>query len=161
MTLYLHCKNWWVTLTRHGFSELHLLLIAWDSTKSWLRQEVTRSWIGLSLICFLFCLLFYSAILENFPYYSPQHTNYSPIILIDSPHLLVHNENSHLHKAVLWLPCWCDIIIYCMVWNQVTTIYTTVSSLKGYLNRVHFSSSKEACHPDQLPLLKSHLIILK
>ena len=25
------------------------------------------------IICFLFCLLFYSAILENFPYYSPQH----------------------------------------------------------------------------------------
>ena len=56
--------------------------------------------VGLSLICFLFFLLFYSAILENFPYYSPQHTNYS-IILISSPHLLVHNENSHVHKAVL------------------------------------------------------------
>ena len=56
--------------------------------------------LGLNLMCFLFCLLFYSAILENFPYYSPQHANCSPIILISNPHLLVHNENSHIHKAV-------------------------------------------------------------
>ena len=40
-----HCKNWWVMLTKHGLSELHLLLITWDSTQSRLRQEVTRSWI--------------------------------------------------------------------------------------------------------------------
>ena len=45
--------------------------------------------LGLSLICFLFYLLFYSAILEIFPYYSPQYANYSPIILISNPHLLV------------------------------------------------------------------------
>ena len=44
---------------------------------------------------FLFCLLFYFAILENFPYYSRQHANYSPIILINNAHLLVCNENSH------------------------------------------------------------------
>ena len=31
--------------------------------------------IGLSVICFLFCLLFYSAVLENFPCYSPQHAS--------------------------------------------------------------------------------------
>ena len=29
------------------------------------------------------------------------------------------------------------------------------------MNRVHFSSSKEGSHPEQLQLLKSHLIILK
>ena len=46
-------------------------------------------YIGLSLICFLFCLLFYSAILENFPYYSPQYANYSPIILISNPHYIM------------------------------------------------------------------------
>ena len=40
----------------------------------------------------LFCLLFYSPILENFPYYSPQHANYSLIILISNPYLLVRNE---------------------------------------------------------------------
>ena len=33
--------------------------------------------LGLSLICFLFCLLFYSAILKNLPYYSPQCIDYS------------------------------------------------------------------------------------
>ena len=58
--------------------------------------------VGLILICFLFCSL-YSAIPENFPYYSPQHVNYSPIILMQyvrNPHLLVRNENSHIHKAV-------------------------------------------------------------
>ena len=35
------------------------------------------SMIGLSLICFLFCLLFYSVILKNLPCYSAQRTNYS------------------------------------------------------------------------------------
>ena len=30
-----------------------------------------------------------------------------------------------------------------------------------YMNRVQFSSSKEGGHPEQLQLLKSHLIILK
>ena len=42
-------------------------------------------------------------------------------------------------------------------------LYTTVSSsLKEYLsmNRVHFRSSKEGSHSEQLQLLKSHLIIL-
>ena len=33
--------------------------------------------VGPSLICFLFCLLFYSAILKNLSCYSPQCTNYS------------------------------------------------------------------------------------
>ena len=41
------------------------------------------------LICFLFRLLFYSAILENFPHYCPQYANYSPIILISNPHCIM------------------------------------------------------------------------
>ena len=46
--------------------------------------------LGLSLICFLFCLLFYFVIVENFPYYSrSQHANYSPIILISNPHCIM------------------------------------------------------------------------
>ena len=57
--------------------------------------------VDLSLIHFLCPLLFYSTILINFSYYSPQHANYSPIILISNPHLLVHNENN---KVVLCLP---------------------------------------------------------
>ena len=50
-----HCKKlWWVMLTKHGLSELHLLLVTWDSTQSRLRQEVTRSWI-LQLNCRHLC----------------------------------------------------------------------------------------------------------
>ena len=32
--------------------------------------------------------------------YSPKHANYFPIILISNPHLLLCNENSHIHEAV-------------------------------------------------------------
>ena len=37
-------------------------------------MHASSAGIGLSLICFLFCLIFYSAILQNLPYYSPQCT---------------------------------------------------------------------------------------
>ena len=56
--------------------------------------------VGLTLICFLFCLLFYSAILKNLPYYSPQWTDYS-LGKIHYSHHVLHNENSHVHKTVL------------------------------------------------------------
>ena len=37
--------------------------------------------LGLSLIFFYFAYYSILQFLENFPYYSPQHANYSPIIL--------------------------------------------------------------------------------
>ena len=65
---------------------------------------------------------------------------------------------------------WVTYTKQCYDYNDMTLhdlkldhfLYTTVwqSLLKGYLSRVHFRSSKEGSHPEQLQLLKSHLIIL-
>ena len=71
--------------------------IIWYNYIVFYKTSSVGATLSLSLI---FCLLLYSAILEISPYYSPQHANYCPIILINNPHLLVRNENSHIHTVV-------------------------------------------------------------
>ena len=74
--------------------------------------------------------------------YSLQHANYSPIILINNPHLLVRNENSH--EAVPWYSMMYMIIIMTLhglklVEESQRFVYNNVL-IKGIF-RVHFSSS--------------------
>ena len=91
----------------------------WLSNFIWITDQHAGLVLGLSLICFYFA---YYSILQflkiSLYYYSPQHANYSPIILISSPHLLVHNENSHIHKAVPWL--YQDVWYYDIAWSKIS-----------------------------------------
>ena len=108
---------------------------------------------------FLFCLLSILQFLKICPIILPN----MPIILLLVPHIcyIVRNEKSHVQKATLQCHDVCIVTLHGL--NQLNNIIQQyMCSLKEYssMNGVHFSSSEEGSHPEQLQYNCSRVTLL-